>query len=847
MSCGSLLRLFQSEYFDAHLHMHYLHHMEQPGVQDYLVNELYKMTDDDIDFYLPQLCQIALLRYQKSSLHRFLLDKAAQSMHFALKIHWLVQSVVEDAQPELWESALAMVNMCETAMVNSSGSKATGASRTPKAGSRQPAGVLRTRSTSNPDLLHAYASRPDEKADKQASHSSSRRPRSTEPPSPGHRHEQSQEVHRQASHEAPPEEDDADAEAASPSGASAPSAPSAPSSPGRRGAALRHLTALSQAWTAEEKAQALGWTSPLPNAFLELGEPVASSLAWASDEDSMEADMRQFMMKRRRCDYFNTQNHLVSIIMKLSNSLAAIPEKPDRYQCLRSIFGVINRWLFDRRMFMTFCSEGHLSLLGLHIPMVRELDGRRQILHLHVDHCKIFASATRAPFLLVYERADLDEDAAAHDGDDSEAVEGGHGETSPALGPLAACVSAELDLAGVAMSGEWGEPAGGETGAAALSSLWARICRISTDEWKGIRAKAPEPEPAQDRSRPSPRPSPRPEPSPRTDAEDEATRAKDAVSPEGQIDDATRGGASQRSAASRRAEQALKTRQLIWGEPWEERVERVRQVSPFRHYRSWQLDAVLVKGGDDLRQELLASQIIEQFGAIWKEAGLPLWAKATHTLVSSSSSGFIEFIHNSNSVDAIKRLFPNKSLAEIFKMAFADKLFEAKQNFIESCAAYSLVVWFLQVKDRHNGNLMMTSSGHVIHIDFGFMLSNSPGGNMGFEQSPFKLTQEFLDVMEGECSEQYEYFRTLVIRGFLEARKHRERIILQVRMMLTGSKLPCFREGANYVLETLQDRFFVNLTEEACIEKIVDLIDTSVNNWRTIQYDNYQRLVNGIL
>jgi len=74
-----------------------------------------------------------------------------------------------------------------------------------------------------------------------------------------------------------------------------------------------------------------------------------------------------------------------------------------------------------------------------------------------------------------------------------------------------------------------------------------------------------------------------------------------------------------------------------------------------------------------------------------------------------------------------------------------------------------------------------------------------------------------------------------------------EKIILPVRMMLVGSKMPCFREGADWVLQTLYDRFFANLTEEACIEKIVDLIDSSVNNWRTIQYDNYQRIVNGIL
>jgi hypothetical protein len=122
MNSGSLLRLFQAEYFNDNLHlfMHYLLTREQSGVQDYLVNELYKMRDDEIDLYLPQLCQLALLRYNNSSLSRFLLDKAAQSMHFALKTHWLVQSIVEDRTPELCESAQSMVNACETAMVNSS-------------------------------------------------------------------------------------------------------------------------------------------------------------------------------------------------------------------------------------------------------------------------------------------------------------------------------------------------------------------------------------------------------------------------------------------------------------------------------------------------------------------------------------------------------------------------------------------------------------------------------------------------------------------------------------------------------------------------------------------------------
>lgn len=90
----------------------------------------------------------------------------------------------------------------------------------------------------------------------------------------------------------------------------------------------------------------------------------------------------------------------------------------------------------------------------------------------------------------------------------------------------------------------------------------------------------------------------------------------------------------------------------------------------------------------------------------------------------------------------------------------------AQRNFAESLAAYSIVCYLLQIKDRHNGNILVDDVGHIIHIDFGFMLSNSPGG-VNFEAAPFKLTRELLEVLdsnaEGRASEMFDYFKVRLV------------------------------------------------------------------------------------
>ncbi|KAF9109844.1 Phosphatidylinositol 4-kinase pik1alpha (PI4-kinase)(PtdIns-4-kinase) [Mortierella sp. AM989] len=296
----------------------------------------------------------------------------------------------------------------------------------------------------------------------------------------------------------------------------------------------------------------------------------------------------------------------------------------------------------------------------------------------------------------------------------------------------------------------------------------------------------------------------------------------------------------------------------VFAEDWDSKMNRIRANSPYGHLPSWQLLSVIVKQGADLRQEQLACQLIREMGWIWERAKIDVWITNMRILVTSDNSGLIETVRNTISIHSIKKDAYARRLNEVgvvftlydyFQQKFGDpaseKYIKAQDNFMRSLAAYSVITYVLQIRDRHNGNILLDTEGHIVHIDFGFMLSNSPG-SVGFELAPFKLPQEYIDVLGGVNSEKFTEFKQLLKKAFMAVRKHTENIVLLIDMVSKDSKLPCFQYGDS-AAQAVRERLALNLTEIQAEEFIEKLIMSSCCNVFTRLYDTFQYYSNGIL
>ena len=289
----------------------------------------------------------------------------------------------------------------------------------------------------------------------------------------------------------------------------------------------------------------------------------------------------------------------------------------------------------------------------------------------------------------------------------------------------------------------------------------------------------------------------------------------------------------------------------IFGKTQTDLTNELKENSPFKLFKTYQIKNFIAKANDDLRQELLAMQLIKTFESIFKKKNLPLKLHSYEILITSNNSGLLEFLNSTSSIDGIKKslkkLYNTTNLNHFYHIFYNKNFVSAQKNFIESLAGYCLICYYLQIKDRHNGNILLDLKGNLIHIDFGFILGISPG-NLNFESAPFKLTKEYVEILGGENSDEFKYFKKLICDGMIECKNHVEILCKIIEIMSHGSTMPCFdKKDVKKIIDNFRERFFESKSDEEIIKIVDDLIYKSNDNFWTNKYDLFQQVTNNIL
>ncbi|GAB66914.1 phosphatidylinositol 3-kinase [Plasmodium cynomolgi strain B] len=253
-----------------------------------------------------------------------------------------------------------------------------------------------------------------------------------------------------------------------------------------------------------------------------------------------------------------------------------------------------------------------------------------------------------------------------------------------------------------------------------------------------------------------------------------------------------------------------------------------QRVKKYNEIYELSIKKYIYKAGDDLRQDQLVIQIICIIDNIWKRYGLDLKLTLYKVLALSTDDGFIEFVNYAESISSIKKNYKGEIRQYFMEMGTDPKSplgFDVTilENFISSCAGYSVITYLLGIGDRHLDNLMVSRDGCFFHIDFGYIFGEDPKPF----SPPMKLCKEMIEAMGGAHSVGYEQFLKKCCLAYKYLRYH-SKLIISLLDCMCESGLKDMRMSPELCVLKVQEKFRLDLNDEAAEVYFLSVINASV-------------------
>ncbi|XP_077283888.1 phosphatidylinositol 3-kinase 92E [Arctopsyche grandis] len=258
--------------------------------------------------------------------------------------------------------------------------------------------------------------------------------------------------------------------------------------------------------------------------------------------------------------------------------------------------------------------------------------------------------------------------------------------------------------------------------------------------------------------------------------------------------------------------------------------------------------SIILKNGDDLRQDMLTLQMIKIMDRLWKNEGYDFRMNPYGCISMDHRVGMIEVVLNAETIANIQKEKGLFSATSPFKKGLLlswlrdhnpteETLGKAIEEFTLSCAGYCVATYVLGVADRHSDNIMVKKTGQLFHIDFGHILGHFKE-KFGFrrERVPFVLTHDFVNVInkgqkDAKKALEFQIFQTHCETAFMILRKHGY-LFLSLFAMMISTGLPELSSEKDLVY--LRETLVLDLTEAEALSHFRSKFDEALSNsWKT--------------